>query len=185
MSVIPVLKIGWGNAWIFMIWFILFPVLSSSGRKGKEVSKKLQPKEHDKLMDSMTMAIVFAGFIYSIFLPLQFGTVWFYMGLFLFIIAFIISITLLMTFFKTPVDKPFTKGPYRFSRHPLYLSQFLILFSISIASISWIFFLLTLIMGLFQKKYAFKEERSCVKKYGDVYQKYLNRTPRWIGLPKR
>ena len=28
------------------------------------------------------------------------------------------------------------------------------------------------------------EERLCLEAYGSVYQKYLDRTPRWIGLPK-
>ena len=28
------------------------------------------------------------------------------------------------------------------------------------------------------------EERFLLEKYGDVYQQYLKRTPRWIGIPK-
>jgi protein-S-isoprenylcysteine O-methyltransferase Ste14 len=28
------------------------------------------------------------------------------------------------------------------------------------------------------------EERFLLEKYGDVYREYLNRTPRWIGIPK-
>jgi len=28
------------------------------------------------------------------------------------------------------------------------------------------------------------EERFYLKKYGDAYREYMNRTPRWIGIPK-
>jgi len=28
------------------------------------------------------------------------------------------------------------------------------------------------------------EERFCLEKYGDAYRNYLNRTPRWLGIPK-
>jgi len=29
-----------------------------------------------------------------------------------------------------------------------------------------------------------EEERFLLQKYGDAYQQYLKRTPRWIGVPK-
>jgi protein-S-isoprenylcysteine O-methyltransferase Ste14 len=28
------------------------------------------------------------------------------------------------------------------------------------------------------------EEPSLIEKYGDAYKEYMNRTPRWIGIPK-
>jgi protein-S-isoprenylcysteine O-methyltransferase Ste14 len=28
------------------------------------------------------------------------------------------------------------------------------------------------------------EERGCLEKYGEAYRQYMNRTPRWIGLPR-
>ena len=28
------------------------------------------------------------------------------------------------------------------------------------------------------------EERCCLERYGNVYREYMNRTPRWIGIPK-
>jgi protein-S-isoprenylcysteine O-methyltransferase Ste14 len=28
------------------------------------------------------------------------------------------------------------------------------------------------------------EERFLLEKYGDTYREYMNRTPRWIGIPK-
>ena len=30
---------------------------------------------------------------------------------------------------------------------------------------------------------AIAEERGCLERFSDVYRDYMNRTPRWIGLP--
>jgi protein-S-isoprenylcysteine O-methyltransferase Ste14 len=32
--------------------------------------------------------------------------------------------------------------------------------------------------------FAAAEERHCLEKYGDTYRKYMDRTPRWLGIPK-
>ena len=56
--------------------------------------------------------------------------------------------------------------------------------SIAIASVSWVFLMLTVIMGIFHLVYAPAEERYCLKRYGKDYEEYMKRTPRWIGIPK-
>jgi len=28
------------------------------------------------------------------------------------------------------------------------------------------------------------EEHFCLEKYGDAYREYIDKTPRWLGLPK-
>jgi protein-S-isoprenylcysteine O-methyltransferase Ste14 len=127
-----------------------------------------------------------AGVIYSIFLPLQLGKVWFFIGLVIFLIALVISLSATFISRTTSTDKPlpFTKGPYRYSRHPLYVAETLIFISITIASVSWVFLLLTIIMQSFHMIYAPAEEQYCLKKYGKDYRDYMKRTPRWIGIPK-
>ncbi|TKY92554.1 MAG: isoprenylcysteine carboxylmethyltransferase family protein [Candidatus Methanomarinus sp.] len=187
MSITPAFEIGLWNAWIFMICFLLPPIISILVDKGKASSKRLNvsvPIKHEKLFNVISTAILVAGIIYSIFLPLQLGKVWFFIGLVIFLIAFVISIS--ATFFvrTTPTDKPFTKGPYRYSRHPYYVAQTLILLSIAIASASWVFLMLTVIMGIFHLIFAPAEEQYCLKRYGKDYEEYMKRTPRWIGIPK-
>lgn len=187
MSLMPAFEIGLWNAWIFIICILLPPIISIIVGKGKASSKRLNvstPIKHEKLLNVISTAIVVAAIIYSIFLPLQLGKVWFFIGLVIFLIALVIS--LLATFFvqTTPTDKPFTKGPYRYSRHPYYVAQTLIFLSIAIASVSWVFLMLTVIMGIFHLICAPAEEQYCLKRYGKDYEEYMNRTPRWIGIPK-
>ena len=81
MLFIPDFELGFWNAWIFMIWLILIPILSNLIIKDKNTSKRLStsvPVKYEKALNVMSMATVIFGFIYSIFLPIQFGNIWRY-----------------------------------------------------------------------------------------------------------
>ncbi len=140
--------------------------------------------KYEKSLNIISKSAVIIGFIYSFFLPIKFNTIWFYIGLIAFIFGFTIDLTVLYILKDTKLDKPFMDGPYRYSRHPIYLSSFLIIISISIMSLSWIFLLIAFIVGIHQFISAPAEEKYCLKKYGDEYKVYMEKTPRWIGIPK-
>ena len=78
----------------------------------------------------------------------------------------------------------FDKGPYRISRHPVYVSMIFIFVSIIISCLSWVFLILLIFLLIHLIIAAPAEERYCLKKYGKNYQEYMKKTPRWIGLPK-
>jgi protein-S-isoprenylcysteine O-methyltransferase Ste14 len=187
MSLTPSFELGIWNAWIFMIWILIFPILSNITIKEKEVSKKLRtsvPMRYEKFLNLSSMLAVIIGFLYSIFLPIKFNHPWFLIGLILFMCGFLFDLSVLFTIREAKLDKPFTKGPYKYSRHPIYLSLFLIITSIAIMSISWVFLLIVFIVGIHQLIVSPFEEQYCLKKYGKDYEEYMKMTPRWIGLPK-
>jgi protein-S-isoprenylcysteine O-methyltransferase Ste14 len=187
MSLIPAFEIGIWNAWIFMIWTIISPILFSIVIKEEGISKRLRasaPMKHEKILNVISMAAIIFGFIYSIFLPLKLNSIWFYIGLIIFLIALIIDLTILNTIRKAKPDKPFTTGPYNYSRHPIYLVLFLIIISISIMSFSWLFLLILLIVIGHVLLAVPAEEKYCLEIYGKEYQDYMKKTPRWIGVPK-
>jgi protein-S-isoprenylcysteine O-methyltransferase Ste14 len=91
----------------------------------------------------------------------------------------------IVSFVTTPIGKkPITTGLYRYSRHPMYITQLVMFIGAGIASASWFFLLLTIVYTGLGFIYAGSEERMCLEKYGDAYREYMERTPRWIGLPK-
>lgn len=125
------------------------------------------------------------SWIYSIFVPLKLGTAWFYVGLPIYLVGLICATLATFAFARTSPDKPNTEGIYRISRHPMYLGFLLIYLGTGIASASWVYLLvLTVVLGMYMTVLSIPEERFCLEKYGDAYQKYINRTPRWIGIPK-
>jgi len=187
MSLIPEFEIGIWNAWIFMIWLIVIPISSTFIIKEKKLLKKLSasvPMRFENISNILSMAVLIVGFIYSIFLPLKLNTTWFYIGLLIFLFAFIFILTVLYTLRDAKLDRPFTNGPYRYSRHPIYFGTFLIYISVSIMSFSWIFLVITSIHAIHLLIVVPAEERYCLKTYGKEYQDYMERTHRWIGLPK-
>ena len=121
---------------------------------------------------------------YSIFLPFKLGTIWFSIGLTIFLFGLIINTFATISFTTTPMNEPVTRGVYRYSRHPIYVALFLIYLSVGIASASWVFLLLTVLLAVEVSFSVTDEECYCLDKYGDFYREYMDRTPRWIGIPK-
>jgi protein-S-isoprenylcysteine O-methyltransferase Ste14 len=66
----------------------------------------------------------------------------------------------------------------------MYLATFLIVLSVSLASFSWLFLVLSIIMMFFFQREALIEERYCQKIFGEEYKHYIQHTSRWIGFPK-
>jgi len=128
--------------------------------------------------------IYFPSVIYSVFLPLKFGTIWFYVGLLLTLVGFVGSIIVLVNWANTPAGEPVTRGLYRYSRHPMYVTEVLLLLGVSISSASWVFLLFPLIIGVGAVYFIKMEEAQTLGHYGKAYGEYMKRTPRWIGIPK-
>jgi protein-S-isoprenylcysteine O-methyltransferase Ste14 len=96
----------------------------------------------------------------------------------------LIGILALLNFYATPIGKPVTGGIYFISRHPMYVGTFLINIGISLSCLSWIFLLVAMIGIFLESSLAAMEEGWCLEKYGDAYREYINKTPKWIGIPR-
>jgi len=138
----------------------------------------------DRIIFFSSHAIFFASLIYSVFLPLRLGTMWFYVGLPIALVGLVARTMVFANWATTPRDEPVTKGLCRYSRHPMYLTAFLYYVGVSIASASWLFLLLLIAYTVGLLVVAEREEQGCLEKYGDAYREYMERTPRWIGIPR-
>jgi protein-S-isoprenylcysteine O-methyltransferase Ste14 len=191
MSLTPVFEFGIWNAWILQVVFYLSMFvpnifLDKEARINSKRMSQFPPlKKTKKILAISTHAIIVpVVLIYSIFLPLKIGTVWLYAGLLIFVFSLVVSITALFHIASAPADKPLTKGIYRFSRHPIYFSGFLMLGSVGISCASWVVLLLALIWIVIWRIVVPAEEKFLVEKYGEIYRDYMARTPRWIGIPR-
>jgi len=188
MSLIPAFEIGLWNAWLFMSIFLLqWLAVSLAGgrvyqRTGHPADMKRSKSERRTGL-ATTIAWLVAT-IYSVFLPLQLGTAWLYTGLGVFLAGLTVLIGATLSFATAPPHKPITTGFYRYSRHPMYLAMLLIYIGTSLASASWLFFLLAIAAVILIQPEARLEERYCLKRYGKAYREYLKKTPRWVGILK-
>jgi len=191
MALIPAFEIGVWNAWIlillvFMTMFIPNLFLSEEGKKSnKRLEGFVTSTRTEKILAWSTHVVIWPIVIlYSIFLPLKLGTAWLYVGLLIFVLGLAMQVMITISVANTPLDKLVTRGPYRLSRHPIYFGGFLILVGMGIASASWVVLLCALLWIVFFIIVVPAEERFLLEVYGDAYREYMNRTPRWIGMPK-
>ena len=184
----PAFEIGVWNAWIFMIWllivFVLIPlnVVPKGREEGSDFTAEFG-KAQKYAIRSMHI-IYLLSIIYSIFVPLKLGTAWLYAGLTVYLVGLISYAMVWVGFATTPPDKPITSGIYRYSRNPIQLSQVLIFLGVGIATASWVFLLLSVAYIIMPLLWVGAQERHCLKHYGDAYGEYMNKTPRWLGLPR-
>jgi len=188
MSIIPAFEIGLWNAWIFMLLILLPLPLVALLRRG--VFRKTASihasvlTETDNKIFIFSKVVFFSLVIYSIFLPLQIGTIWFSIGLPIYLLGLILQTIAWANVATSPLDRPVTKGLYRYSRHPMYVTTPLVVIGTGIASASWLFLLLSVVVVITHFYNAIPEERECLEGYGNAYREYMSRTPRWIGIPK-
>ena len=191
MSFIPAFEIGLWNAWIFMVIlyaaaFVPFSIDS------KKVDKRIEgeptgseQKKVSRIVNVITHVIIMPfTLIISIFVPINIGTWWFYAGLIIYLFGLVMVLLVSISFATAPLEEPLSKGVFAISRHPSYFGFFLGLVGIGIACASWVFLLCALVWIVSWHFGVVEEERIFLEKYGDAYREYMNRTPRWIGMPK-
>ena len=189
MSLIPDFKLGLWNAWIFVLLGLLIGVVSWI-LINKEAMKKYKavpdvPKTRvEEISDKIYLPFTIASMVYSVFLPIKLGTLWFIVGLMIWVLSMVIGIMTFVSFSTAPLDELVTKGIYRISRNPTCLSGFLADAGLGIACASWVFLLYAVVDITLMHISMEAEERFLLEKYGDAYREYMNRTPRWIGIPK-
>ena len=191
MSWMPPLRIGLWNAWIPMLYFPLHPLIMLAIHKTVgtgDLFKKMGAVPYDKSEQRAFvtyMAILVLMLVYSVFIPLRLGTAWFYAGVLIYLLGLGILLAAIVSNAATPVDRPFTSGAYRFSRHPMFVAITMANIGISLAAASWILLLLSLVVQGLQISQANAEERGCAARYGDEYRQYMSRTHRWLGAPRQ
>jgi len=153
-------------------------------QRASGLPSEMKTNRQYRVVSYVSMVIDTMAVAYSIFLPLKLGTIWFYAGLAIFLTGLAVLAVATVNFARTPMDVPVTRGMYHYSRHPLYLASLLIYLSVGIASASWVFVLLFVVQSVSIRIAAVGEERFCLDKYSDAYREYMNKTPRWLGLPK-
>jgi protein-S-isoprenylcysteine O-methyltransferase Ste14 len=190
MSAIPNFEIGVWNAWILMLYYPLHPAImllidklvGTGGMLQKMGSSPYNKNEKLAFISANVMGFLLV--LYSIFLPLKLGSAWFYVGIVIYLFGLLMFITAIINIATTPLGEPFVKGLYRYSRHPMIFFSFFTFIGVGIATASWLFLLLSILVIILFTIYVVAEERGCCERYGDTYREYMSRTPRWIGITK-
>ena len=111
MPVIPEFELGLWNAWIFMVpslLLMLFSLRLFIEKRAPATSMRLSKTKLSFCLFSKF--IYFAAVIYSVFLPLKLGTIWFYVGLPITLIGLVGSMVTVVNWANTPAGELVIRG---------------------------------------------------------------------------
>jgi protein-S-isoprenylcysteine O-methyltransferase Ste14 len=80
-----------------------------------------------------------------------------------------------------PTTEIVERGPFRFTRNPMYLQMVLVCIGIAVAMMNlWILILTPICAWLLQRFAILPEERYLERKFGETYLAYKRRVRRWL-----
>lgn len=185
MEFIPTFKIGWLNGWLLLgllcltegVFFLLSP---------KQVVERLFDRsgwsQQQATFTVIGKLFAFVCIILFILTPLKIGLPVFYLGICLVLLGLTGLVKALYDFNNTPLDLPVTHGLYKVSRHPQIFMSSVVLLGICLAIGSWLALLAFLAARLFEHYGLLAEEQVCLKQYGETYQVYMEKVPRYFMI---
>jgi len=76
-------------------------------------------------------------------------------------------------------------GPFRWSRNPIYVAMLVVLIGWTLTYWSRALAVYTIVMFVaFHIRTILGEEPRLAREFGEEWQRYVRRAPRWIGLPR-
>jgi protein-S-isoprenylcysteine O-methyltransferase Ste14 len=183
MEWLPALKIGWFNGWLMLaVFYLIFGILMLLFPKDAVINlfRVSGWSKQQRILSSIGKLFSLTCLGIIIFSPLKIGQGIFLAGGVLFILGFATMIVALFNYRNTAPDQPVTQGLYRVSRNPQWISLATMLLGTCIAIGSWAAIILLLIAVVFYHFRILGEERACLHRYGEAYQNYLKRVPRYI-----
>jgi protein-S-isoprenylcysteine O-methyltransferase Ste14 len=124
-------------------------------------------------------------FLYSFVVPINLDSALAIIGFAIYIIGFTFYSSAWITVAKSERGNMFSDGPFRFSRHPIYVSSAIQFIGAGFISQSWFYLGLSLLVGISHLQNAFVEEQICLQTFGDEYRQYMICTPMWFGCPSK
>ena len=170
------------NSWILIIpgWFISIIISKIKTKEFKRATDISWYTKKDKIASFISLFIMVTFLVFSVFIPIQFNTIWFYLGFALIILGFTGHIVAKINFMNAELDKPIENGLYRISRNPMYISFSVVMFGMIIVSLSIIFLILLVISSITTHILIKGEEKYCIKTYGESFENYLKKVPRYF-----
>jgi protein-S-isoprenylcysteine O-methyltransferase Ste14 len=175
-------ELGFWNAWLMTIPFLAV-MICMAGRK-KDTAKRLSDMTgysgREKFFTVVASIAPYPFLLATVWTPFTSMLPLLYLGASLYLVGMALSSLSLKAVIQTPPDEPFSSGPYRFSRNPLYVAATIVFVGICLATANIVLAVYLAIAVLPQHFMILAEERICREKYGMPFESYLKRVPRYL-----
>jgi protein-S-isoprenylcysteine O-methyltransferase Ste14 len=184
MEFIPELSLRWLNGWIpVLIFYIPFVILMLIWPR--EIVRKLydvsgwSPFERNMSLAGKPFSL--ASIVLLIFAPLKLGNPVFWIGMGIYVVGYAVIFTALFNYRSTPVGEPVERGIYRFSRNPQWMGLLLTFVGAGVMTGFGMVVIFMLLVAIFYHYRIKGEERACLARYGEAYQRHLEEVPRYFA----
>jgi protein-S-isoprenylcysteine O-methyltransferase Ste14 len=178
-----IFELSIGNAWLLSLpFFVLvgtFPMLMKKDLV-KRMSDMTGYTPGEKVLTVAASISPYAFMIATVWVPFTTLLTLLYLGLLVSFFGMALCAASLKVMMSTPPDTLFTAGPYGFSRNPLYVSATVFFIGICLATGNLVLTGYLAIMVLLQHFMILAEERICRLKYGEPFDRYVKRVPRYL-----
>jgi len=185
MSIFAVPSWGIFNLWIMPVLYslpILFTIIFRERIFEPTLSKFNRSRSSFEMnFFIITKFLMLGYFLYSSVVPIHIGTVFGVIGLILYIFGYVTYTTAWITIARSEKGKIYSNGPFRYSRHPIYLSSAVQFIGAGFLSHSLFYLGFSIIVGVSHMLNALAEERICLDVFGNEYKQYMDSTSRWLG----
>ena len=178
------LKFSWLNSWIptvflLIIQFIFMGIYKEGGKRAVDTSwYDKKAKNYAVFNTVMQFVVIILGF----FVPFKCCTFWFWIGMVIYLIAFVCFIWSFYSYGTADIGKVITKGIYKHSRNPMYATFNLGMIGVCVATASLWLLIATLVFAWATHLVVLCEEKYCEKTYGESYLKYKQSVARYFGI---
>jgi protein-S-isoprenylcysteine O-methyltransferase Ste14 len=183
MELYPDFELGYLNGWILLGLQVLFQGFLLLVFPGEVVLRLFDRSGWSAKQRAFTILgkmFSLACLALIILTPLKIGSSIFIAGMILYALGLIGLVVAMLNFKDTPFGEPVSKGVYKISRHPQIVALFVLFTGMCLTIGSWLA-LFTLGMSRILQHYGIlAEEEACLRRYGESYRAYMNRTPRYF-----
>jgi protein-S-isoprenylcysteine O-methyltransferase Ste14 len=181
MDLIPIFQIS-TNAWILCVPFLVPAFLIGALRKdiAKRMSDMTGYEGNEKIVTIAASLAPYPFMITTVWAPFSSIKSLFIAGLIVYSVGILAFYATIYVFATTPPDKPLSAGVYLFSRNPMYVSATFVFLGICMITANLLLFAFLVIVVVLQHFMILAEERICRLKYGESYQEYFEKVPRYL-----
>ena len=175
-------KLSMWNAWLLSLPFFALGVWFMGLKRdiAKRMSDMTGYSVREKLFTVEASIAPYPFMLATVWIPFTAMPSLVCIGISFYIIGMALFAVSLKVIIQTPHDEPFSSGPYRFSRNPLYVAATIVFMGICLSTANIALSVYLVITVLPQHFMILAEERICKEKYGAAFENYLKTVPRYL-----
>ena len=174
------------NVWVLSLPFFIIG-LFFMGMK-KEVAKRMSDmtgySDRERAFTLLASVAPYPFMIVTVWTPFTTTLPLLYLGISLYVIGMVLYTASLKAIIRTSSDELFARGPYRYTRNPLYVAATIVFMGICFVTGNILLAGYLAVAVVPQHFMILAEERICKDRYGSAFEDYLKRVPRYLFMAR-